>query len=390
VSRFLFVAPPFAAHFVPLVSVGRELALRGHAVAWVSYAKVRALLPAESTFFAVAEGDLYGRIMEDDKPHPPRFLAAEFVQFYRDIVAPMTEAMLPDVEAAVAQFRPDVVVADQHALAGAIAARRHGLPWATSAPTGFLQSTALDKHEAAKKWLHELLANAQRDAGLPVVERPDVSPHLVLLYTSQMLAGTQMRFPAHYRFVGPALDHRVEPDDFPWHELVAKPRVMVSLGSVVAERGRRFLATVVAALRDEDLQVVVSAPEGVLREAPPNFLVRSWLPQVQLLPRMNAAISHGGSTANDTLAFGVPLVLAPIWTDNFVTAQKIVDAGAGIRVKYGRVGAEELRRAVHDVLERPAFRQAAQAIQASFVAAGGTRAAADQVESLSSRAAAQQ
>lgn len=386
-SRFLFVASPFAAHLVPLVSIGRELALRGHAVAWVAYAQLASLLPADAQWYPGPVEAAARDIAQRGRDRPPRFGAAEVAWFYRDIVAPLVDVMAPDVDAAIASFAPDVVVADQHALAGAFAARRRGLPWATSAPTSLAQIEPEDEHPSVRRWLAAWHADVQRAAGLAPVADPDLSPSLVLLYTSRPLAGAQRAFPPAFRFVGPAVAHRVEPEDFPWAALAGRPRVLVSLGSIVTDDAARFFSVLAAALGDEPVQVIVSAPDGAFPAAPANFLVRPWLPQVKLLPHVQAVVSHGGSTALDALAFDRPLVLAPVWTDNFVTARKIVDAGAGVRVRYGRVDAAGLRDAVRAVLGEPAYGARAAQIGATLRAAGGTAAAADCVAALAPGAA---
>lgn len=50
-SRYLFVVPPMAGHVNPTLAVGRELAARGHAVAWTGPDDVVGpLLPGDATF----------------------------------------------------------------------------------------------------------------------------------------------------------------------------------------------------------------------------------------------------------------------------------------------------------------------------------------------------
>lgn len=84
----------------------------------------------------------------------------------------------------------------------------------------------------------------------------------------------------------------------------------------------------------------------------------------------------------EALAAGRPLVVLPIRHDQPVVAQQVVDAGAGLRLKFGRVRAEELRAAVRRVLEEPGFRQAAARIERSFSGAGGAAKAADLLEAI--------
>lgn len=380
--RFLFVAPPLVGHVHPMASIAHELALRGHRIGWVLHPGMRRLLRGEATLFDVAEDDRFAAIMAAVAALPGQALPEAFASYYRDVVGPLATTMRANVDAAVAAFAPDAMVVDQHALAGVFAARRMQVPWVTSAPSAQLLIRTLESFAPARQWLAAQLEQRQVEAGLVPVEWPDVSPHLVLLYTSAALAGADFVAPPQFRLVGPCLAHRDPVVDFPWDELRAMPRVMLSLGTIVRDHGRRFAQTVIDALGDAPVQVIVAAPVGLDAAVPANFIVRPWLPQTKLLPLMDAVITHGGSTVNEALAFGLPLLVAPVTSDNFVMAQKVVEAGAGLRIKFRRIGPAELRRAVDEVLENVAYRRAAIAIQASFAAAGGTIAAANHIEAL--------
>jgi UDP:flavonoid glycosyltransferase YjiC (YdhE family) len=79
----------------------------------------------------------------------------------------------------------------------------------------------------------------------------------------------------------------------------------------------------------------------------------------------------------------LPLVVAPIRDDQPVIAQQVVRAGAGIRVRYGRLSPRALRDAVRRVLDEPSYRLAAGRIRASFAAAGGAHAAAEALGAMS-------
>jgi MGT family glycosyltransferase len=159
--------------------------------------------------------------------------------------------------------------------------------------------------------------------------------------------------------------------------------VLVSLGTVNQARGTRFYDTVMAALGECPIQVVLVAPEDLAASAPRNFIVRTRVPQLQLLPRVHAVVCHGGhNTVCEALAHGVPLVVAPIKDDQPVIAEQVVNAGAGIRVRFGRVGPADLRAAVARVLAEPSFRLAASRIQTSFAAAGGAANAAALLEGI--------
>ena len=98
---------------------------------------------------------------------------------------------------------------------------------------------------------------------------------------------------------------------------------------------------------------------------------------------MRLVVSHAGhNTVCETLAHGVPLVVAPIRDDQPVIASQVTTSGAGIRVRFGRVGAAELCTAITTVLDDPSYQAAARRVQTSFTTAGGAAAAADRLEKL--------
>ncbi|MGW2936754.1 hypothetical protein ACWDA7_33965 [Streptomyces sp. NPDC001156] len=72
---------------------------------------------------------------------------------------PLAEAMAPGVRAAVESVRPEVVVADQQAFAGALVAERLGVPWTTSATTSAELVDPLAGLPRVKEHLDGLLAD---------------------------------------------------------------------------------------------------------------------------------------------------------------------------------------------------------------------------------------
>lgn len=379
-KRLLFVAPPGVSHINSLAGIAQELAGRGHEVRWATWRRMSHLLPpgsivydgADSTYEAAVTAT---RVLAGAPPF------VDLLKFYEEITIPLAKAILPDVEAAIRDFEPDALLVDQHAFAGTLAARRCGLPWATSSPSAGLLMTGLDFapiHDRISRDLEEL----QTSAGLQPIADAELSPRLVLLYTVPELAGG-LEFPPHFRFVGPIISSRPEKVPFPWERLTSLPKVYVSLGSVNAERGARFFQTVAAAVRGLNVQAIIGAPEGVIADPPENAIIQSWLPQLELLPLVDAVVTHGGcGTVMESLSFGLPMVIAPAALDNYTFAHNAVEAGVAVRVNFNRVSEDGLRQAIRSVLEDDSFRVAAAGVRKSLQAAGGAPAAADAFEQM--------
>ncbi len=386
-SRFLFVVPPLTGHINPTVGVGAELTARGHDVAWAgSPATLRPLLADGARVFPVLDGAFDARLGAEQGPQRPPRGPGALKFFWESFVIPLGRVMMPGVETAVTQFTPDVVVADQQALAGAAAARRAGTAWATSATTPGELLRPRASMPGVEEWVRGQMNAFQRACGITDPVDLRFSDQLVLVFTTSDLIGDVSRFGDHYVFTGPALTARPDRAPFPWEWLDPDRRhVLVSLGTLNRAAGDQFFRTAVEALADlgGELQAIIVAPPVTPERVPPHILFAEHVPQLALLPHLSAVVSHGGhNTVCEALAHGLPLVIAPIRDDQPLIAKQVADAGAGVPVRFGQLRAAELRDAVRAVLGDPRYAAAARRVRDSFAAAGGAATAADRLEQL--------
>jgi MGT family glycosyltransferase len=388
-ARFLFVVPPMVGHINPTVSVAAELEARGHEVAWVGHRLVVGpVLPDGAKLFALdTDTDREDFVALAERALSLRGAAAlKFL--WEEVLIPLAHAMLPGVREVVDFYAPDALCVDRETFAGAVVARGRNLPWATSATTSLDRKESIGDLHKIYAWTEERLAELQRQAGLEPVPMVEESPHLVIVFTTLELMGGENPAPGIYHFVGPSFRYRQsasEPDDFPWDRLRDVPRVLVSLGTLNPRRGERFFRAVAEGLGECDLQVILVAPDS-FGPFPDNFIVREWVPQVDLLPHVNAVICHAGhNTVSESLANGLPLVVLPIKDDQPVVAAQVTDAGVGLRLPFARPRPGAIREAVLRVLAEPGFRASAERIRRSFAAAGGASRAAELLEALVGR-----
>jgi UDP:flavonoid glycosyltransferase YjiC (YdhE family) len=394
-SRVLITVPPLTGHVNPTVSLGVELSARGHQVAWAGLpGVVDELIPSGARFLPVI-GDLDQTALDDMQERGTGLRGAVALKFlWEGFLIPYARSTVAALSEVVDAFGPDVLVVDQQDVGGAVVARRTGIPWVTSATTSAELADPLAALPKVDEWVRDQLVALQLSHGLSPSQATlgdlRFSDKLVIAFTTEALVGPVRGRAAGsgsvIRFVGPSMVGREDRTPFPWEWLQAPgPAVLVSLGTVNAAIGSRFFATVVDALRGSRIRAVLVAPPELVpsADAADNVLVLPRVPQLDVLDRVDAVVSHAGhNTVCESLARGLPLVLAPIRDDQPIVADQVVRAGAGLRVKFGRVSPNELADALHRVLTEPNFREAAASIRTSFLHAGGARSAADAVEQL--------
>ena len=125
--------------------------------------------------------------------------------------------------------------------------------------------------------------------------------------------------------------------------------------------------------------MILSAPPG-LGPAPANFIVHSNAPQIEVLQRATAFVSHGGmNSVNESLSYGVPLVVIPQMGEQMIIGRRVEELGAGVYIAKEEVTAVKLRDGVRRLLAEPHFRSQAAEVRQSFQVAGGASRAADAI-----------
>ena len=90
---------------------------------------------------------------------------------------------------------------------------------------------------------------------------------------------------------------------------------------------------------------------------PANVKLVPWLPQQDLLghPKARLFVTHGGLFSNQEAVYhGVPLISIPIYSDQFINAQKAQDDGYAIHFDWDQLSEENaLYNAIQKVLSDP-------------------------------------
>ncbi|MEU1732861.1 nucleotide disphospho-sugar-binding domain-containing protein [Streptosporangium sp. NPDC020145] len=112
-----------------------------------------------------------------------------------------------------------------------------------------------------------------------------------------------------------------------------------------------------------------------------NMWGAEFLPQTRILPLVDLVITHGGNnTTTEALHFGKPMIVLPLFWDQYDNAQRVDELGYGVRLAPYTFTDEELTGALDRLLGDTALRERLAAAGEEIRRRDGLRRAADLIE----------
>ncbi len=103
--------------------------------------------------------------------------------------------------------------------------------------------------------------------------------------------------------------------------------------------------------------IVSKGPRADEYELPDNMWGAGMVPQTTLLPKVDLVITHGGNnTTCESFHFGKPMVVLPLFWDQYDNAQRVHETGYGFRLDTYRATGDQLRGAIDDLLANAELR----------------------------------
>ena len=157
-----------------------------------------------------------------------------------------------------------------------------------------------------------------------------------------------------------------------------------SLGSADVELMQGLIDT----LADAPYRVVVSmGPQHDQLRLAPNMTGAEFLPQTQILPQVDVVVCHGGNnTVTECFWFGRPMVVLPLFWDQYDNAQRVHETGFGVRLDTYAHAPAELTGAIDRLLADEALHARLATTSKRLQSRPGTVAAADRIQALRPKA----
>ncbi len=432
-ARFLVTCWPFVGHLYPQISVAHALRKRGHQVAFYTHESTRSIVEGEGFRlfpFVNVDEQRYERIhaLEAKVPvtQPKGQTLSVAMTAYRDMLADSIPEQVADLEPILREWDPDVLITDPAFWAsilvvweltgkpvalltqmiGSMIPGPDGPPWGPGLPPPRTFKTRMMSRltqvvvdvvaRGMRKHVDSIRARyGLRPMGCSINEFTGRLP-LYLIPSVPELDYNRRDQPSNVHYVGPCVWTRAGGAADPaWVSELSPHKPWVHATEGTAQYQEPFLLRATSrGLAGTNTEVILTTgqnrdPQSLgLHPLPPNVRLEQWVSHEDFLPRCSALITTGGAaTVLASLKAGTPLIVVPTFWDKNDNAQRVVEAGVGLRMAPKHCTPERVRKAVLRLLEEPHFRENARRMSRLFSEAGGPAKAAQLLEELAGRPA---
>ncbi len=349
--RILFTTVGLSGHFFPLVSLAWACRSAGHEVL-VATAEhfvptvLRSGLPTVSCGPPADFVELGAAAAATDDLERRRHI-------HGGVFGRIAASGLPGTAALMDAWRPDVLVSERAEFAGPIAAAARGVPhvelhWGVAALGEY-------RAAAAAELVRELRGAALGVLPWPMRVLNPWPPSLRLPYAAGHRSLRHVPYNGDARVPDWALEPR------------SRPRICLTLGTVVPRLGSRGVSEIVVPVLDRlarlGFELVVAVADEVAATWPrlPDAVRHAGqVPLAQAVRACDVLIHHGGQgTALTALEAGRPQLVLPQFDDQFDNADAVVRSGAGLRLSLAEITPDAVTQSCLELLDTARFRAAA-------------------------------
>ena len=159
--------------------------------------------------------------------------------------------------------------------------------------------------------------------------------------------------------------------------------IYLSLGSLASADVALMERLVEVLGRTSHRFIVSKGPQADLYELADNMWGEEFLPQPAVLPQVDLVITHGGNnTTTECFHHGKPMIAMPVFWDQYDNAQRVDEAGFGVRLDTYGFTDGEMTAALDRLLADTALHERMADISRRLQADPGAVRAADLIERL--------
>lgn len=384
-AKIVFFCIPAHGHTNPTLGVVRKLVSLGHEVLYYSYNMLKEKIEnTGAKFVSCDDYDMEQKLSPEDGARLGKDLA-----FSTKILVDTTLALDDMVCSQIKELQPDCIVADSMAIWGKCVALKFGIPFISSTTTfAFNQHSAKIMKQSIGQIFGMIfsMGKIQKDIirlqnkGYPINNVLDIIKNDdntdTIVYTSPEFQPCSETFSDKYTFIGPSIRPITD-------EIVKthKKLIYISMGTVI-NNNAGFYHNCIKAFADTDFQVIMSVGNLTdmtkFENLPENIFVYQNVDQIAVLSKADVFISHCGmNSVNESLYYGVPLVMFPQTPEQGGVANRVSQLKAGVMLKKNTV--KNIQNAVKSLINDGEYRKNAISISDGFKKCSGVKGAVEKI-----------
>lgn len=388
-ARVLFINPGSEGHINPTLGVVRELICRGEEVVYFTSEQFRDRVEkAGAKVITYDEGEFLKAFLVGGRSPWARVSG----------LLRTADIVIPGVLDHTERESFDYIIHDSMFGCGRLLARILDLPSITSCTSFATHKSSFDRlqehlsrhfpakeNENAEREFQQLVTKVKEKYDVQVRSAYEAFYNpapLKIVYTSRHFQPDGESFDESYKFVGPSLSP-YSLDKFDFSHIDTNNLIYISLGTVF-NQAVDFYNRCFEAFANTKYTVILSVGRQTriteLEDIPGNFIVRNYVPQLEVLQHAKLFVTHGGmNSTSEGLYYGVPLIVLPQSADQPMVAARVAELEAGLHLNQEGLTAGKLREAAELVLKEGVFRKACLDIGDSFRVSGGYLRAVEEI-----------
>lgn len=356
--KILFINSNLHGHINPTLGLVKELTERGHHVSYFCSEAFEVQVKKMGATW-IGFHDKLELFLKEYRPtdRHPFFMLMEYMLLYDEVV-------LPEILELTKKQQYDMILCDSIFGAASFLEQLVQIPVVCS-HSSFAMSHAPVPPRMLVPGFHPQLDHCyqilERICERYNIKEPSMEQVFIskgkrnIVYTTCNFNGDEGVHEPEYLFAGPSIDRLQESSDMNFDVIGDRKIIYISLGSFNTDF-LEFYKTCILAFRDTEYYVFLSIGRkcevSQLGEIPSNFLVKSFLPQLEILKRADVFITHAGfNSVNEALYFGVPMLTLPQVNDQHMVAKRIVSMQLGLTESIMELTPELLRMKTKTLLK---------------------------------------
>ncbi|MEL4025330.1 macrolide family glycosyltransferase [Lysinibacillus endophyticus] len=380
-SKIVFFSIPAHGHTNPTIPVVAELVKRGNEVRYYSFNEFQTKIEGAGAKFVSCD-EFLPSITEQEIAKKAGKNFTSLIEMLVDTTIAMDQKVCAELK----ELQPDCIVSDSLCVWGKLFAKKLNIPYICSTT-----SFAFNKHTA------KLMKRGMKEIFNMIFGMPKINKKIQLLrshgyevdnfvsliendnntntivYNTKDFQPMAETFSEKFNFVGPSIEFT--------EKMIPKKNkkvVYISLGTVL-NQNENFYLNCIQAFSNCSYEIIMSVGEQTniasLGNLPDHFTVKNRVNQIEVLQRADVFVTHCGmNSVNESLYFGVPMILYPFHSEQQLVAKRVEELGAGVYLKG--IEAKHFVSAVEEIFANEKYKENAVRLSENFRNAGGVNKAA--------------